>query len=214
MRLKNISRLSYSHRDTQNFAGRVLSHLGRGISLPNLKTLRLSGLRTSVLDSALFAQILGGLPSVTSLTLSHCSSRFAETLTVTPTSNLCPLLEKLGLVKSSIERDSLMALARSRSKLNPSAQPSGDQVYLTQLRLPGCAGVDGELVEALEALSIKVYKKRRSEVNDTPSSNSEDDSDLEDDADLDLGSNVDSEDNLTSENSPHSEDNSEDNSDS
>ncbi|KDQ10648.1 hypothetical protein BOTBODRAFT_57879 [Botryobasidium botryosum FD-172 SS1] len=151
---------------------RIFSCLGQDrLPLMHLESLSLREFTEDMyLDAHTFAQVLGSLPSITSLALVECSKRLAEALVVTPTSHVCPRLQELRLHDSKILDETLVELVRSRttsptsrsvSRSNSSAGPSYGGSSQSQgesrgalriLKLARCGFVDQASVTQMRAI--------------------------------------------------------------
>jgi len=140
----------------------VFSSIERLGPLPNLESLLVehvgwSQITEDDIPTALFSGVLERLSSITSLSLIKCPLHLVELLTITPTSDLCPLLESITLESPEISGESLIALAKSRTNLGPPASPLHERgAYLRNFRVCGSTKVDPKTEMALRELPIGV----------------------------------------------------------
>ncbi|KDQ07286.1 hypothetical protein BOTBODRAFT_611936 [Botryobasidium botryosum FD-172 SS1] len=93
----------------------VLRHLGRGHSFSSLESLMFTGLERTPVDVSIFAEVVGNLPSITTLVLQSCPSSYLDALVISSRYNLCPGLRTLRLVRIPAY-DSLLRLVESRAR--------------------------------------------------------------------------------------------------
>jgi len=138
----------------QNVQG-IISSIGHDPPLLNLESLFFGHVYSDILTA--FTTMLGNLPTITSLELRDSIGAAVQVLTVTPTSHLCPLLQRLHLMECAVDESCLIAFAKSRtSPADVGFSHGGHPVHLRHIKLSECKQVTAPAVRELESLSIEV----------------------------------------------------------
>ncbi|KDQ07279.1 hypothetical protein BOTBODRAFT_192493 [Botryobasidium botryosum FD-172 SS1] len=124
----------------------VLRGLIRILSFPCLESLVLSCLSTDTIDASTFAEILGSLPTITTLSLSACSLTLAP-LIITPSSHLSPRLQTLRIDLTRLGASAIVELVKSRSGLSKKFEPG--EAHLNRLILSRCYEEDHQIISEL-----------------------------------------------------------------
>ncbi|KDQ06282.1 hypothetical protein BOTBODRAFT_193124 [Botryobasidium botryosum FD-172 SS1] len=126
------------------------------IPFPMLQDLTICNRGEDFFDSDLISHILGHLPTLISLYLYRCTAA-AQTLILSPTSRLCPLLQSLALDECGASGVTAIAIARSRSNLDGNADHQGTKIScLRRLFVRNGVGFDADVIRTLQELPIEL----------------------------------------------------------